>query len=108
MAYFVASAELEGGRLARQRRIRDRKFRHQERRDPGRHPLAAQEEMEMAVLGRRRRALPGRPGVAMVEILGVAGWVVDLALGIVPPITHIGRDIGCAWASHLADDSAAA
>ena len=50
MADLIAPAELEGRRLARHRGIRDREFGHQQRGDPGRHPLAAQKEVEVAVL----------------------------------------------------------
>ncbi len=63
----------------------------------------------MAVLGglrpnRQLGALAGGCGMAMVEILGVAGGIVNLALGVVPPLNHIGGAV----VSRLADDRAAA
>ncbi len=56
----------------------------------------------------RCRALAGGSGMAMIEILGVTGGIVNLALGIVPPVDDIGDDVGRAGASRLADDRAAA
>ncbi len=62
----------------------------------------------MAMLLRRCRALAGRPGMAMVEVLGMTGGIVNLALGIVPPINYIGNETGCTRATRLANNRAAA
>jgi len=112
MADLVAAAALQGRGLARRRSVRNRELRQQQRGDPGGHPPAAQEEVEMAVLDSRpwllprllRGARPGRAGVAMVEILGVTGRIVNLALGIMPPLDDVAGAIGCTPAPRITDN----
>ena len=53
---------------------------------------------------RLRGVHPGWPGVAMIEILGVAGRVVHLALGIMPPLDNVAGDIGCTLAPRITDN----
>ncbi len=83
MADLVAGAVLERRRLRRRsaahRRTRSRAGRAGR---PRRHPLGAQKGVEMPVLAAERC----RHRVGVIEILGMALRVVDVARGIVPPI----------------------
>jgi len=85
MHNLVAATALQGRRLRRQWRIRNRQLRQDERGHSGGKAIGAQEQVEMAVLGGLAVAGRLRRAVRMIEVLAMRLRVVDLALGIASP-----------------------
>src|SRR5204863_2838959 len=89
MHNLVAATALQGRRLWRQWRIRNRQPRQDERGHSGGKAIGAQKQVEMAVLGGLAVAGRLRRAVRMIEVLAMRLRVVDLALGIASPRSDV-------------------
>ena len=103
MGDFVPGAALQRRRLRRHRRVGDRQLGHEQRRGSCRHALGPQEQVEMAMLRGFGRARSPRRRMPVIEILGVGGRIVGLALGVAPPFGRVDGTLG-----DLPQDGAAA
>ena len=97
MAHLLPRTTLDRGGLGRQRRhVGDRDFGKNERRSPDRHALGAQKGVEMPMLPER----PSLHRMGVVKVLGVAFRVVDLPIGVMPPLRD--RFVGQCFADDVA------